>query len=94
MAELTHASFLRTFNAAVISGVAGGCAQIMYVLPLMWLRTIMEYQYKNGEGIVKVAKTLYREGGVARFYRGLMRLSCTPEAPENASSAAQKAASN
>ncbi|CAE7348930.1 MDC1 [Symbiodinium pilosum] len=56
----------------MISGVAGGCAQVMYVLPLMWLRTIMEYQYKNGEGIVKVATTLYQEGGIARFYRGLM----------------------
>jgi len=72
MAEVADARVLRTFNAAVISGVAGGCAQVMYVFPLMWLRTIMEYQYKNGEGTVKVARTLYREGGVARFYRGLM----------------------
>ena len=77
MTQLADARFLRTFNAAMISGVAGGCAQVMYVLPLMWLRTIMEYQYKNGEGIVKVATTLYQEGGIARFYRGLMRLSCT-----------------
>ena len=74
MAEVADARVLRTFNAAVISGVAGGCAQVMYVFPLMWLRTIMEYQYKNGEGTVKVARTLYREGGVARFYRGLMLL--------------------
>eukprot|EP00439_Symbiodinium_sp_Y106_P073491 s872_g13.t2 len=70
--HVADARVLRTFNAAVISGVAGGCAQVMYVFPLMWLRTIMEYQYKNGEGTVKVARTLYREGGVARFYRGLM----------------------
>ena len=77
MAEVADARVLRTFNAAVISGVAGGCAQVMYVFPLMWLRTIMEYQYKNGEGTVKVARTLYREGGVARFYRGLMLLGGT-----------------
>ncbi|CAE7207523.1 unnamed protein product [Symbiodinium sp. CCMP2456] len=77
MAEVADAHVLRTFNAAVISGVAGGCAQVMYVFPLMWLRTIMEYQYKNGEGTVKVARTLYREGGVARFYRGLMLLGGT-----------------
>ena len=75
MAEVADARILRTLNAAIVSGLAGGCAQIMYVLPLMWLRTIMEYQYKNGQGMRTVATTLYREGGVARFYRGLMLLS-------------------
>lgn len=59
-------------SAALISGMAGGCAQVMYIVPLMWLRTIMEYQYKNGEGITKVAQTLWKEGGVRRFYRGFL----------------------
>ncbi|CAK9021668.1 Mediator of DNA damage checkpoint protein 1 [Durusdinium trenchii] len=59
-------------TAALISGVAGGCAQVMYIVPLMWLRTIMEYQYKNGHTIKEVASSLYKEGGIRRFYRGFV----------------------
>eukprot|EP00434_Breviolum_minutum_P034264 symbB.v1.2.030318.t1/scaffold3397.1/size57701/1 len=59
-------------SAALISGMAGGCAQVMYIVPLMWLRTIMEYQYKNGDSITRVARLLWREGGVRRFYRGFL----------------------
>eukprot|EP00440_Ansanella_granifera_P076754 gb/GFBE01083286.1/.p1 GENE.gb/GFBE01083286.1/~~gb/GFBE01083286.1/.p1 ORF type:complete len:283 (+),score=43.72 gb/GFBE01083286.1/:1-849(+) len=59
------------FNKAVLSGVAGGVAQAANVFPLMWMRTIMEYQYKNGGRMLHVAKLLYAEGGIPRFYRGL-----------------------
>lgn len=46
-------------------------AQAANVLPLMWMRTIMECQYRHGGRLVQVTRQLYREGGVPRFYRGL-----------------------
>jgi hypothetical protein len=36
----------------------------------MWLRTTMNYQYANGGSLTNAITTLYKEGGVARFYRG------------------------
>jgi hypothetical protein len=36
----------------------------------MWLRTIMNYQYKNGGNIKNTFKTLYNQGGIFRFYQG------------------------
>lgn len=56
---------------AFLGGVAGGCAQVANVLPLMWMRTIMEVQYRHGGRIVEVTKGLYADGGIPRFYRGL-----------------------
>jgi hypothetical protein len=39
---------------------------------LMWMRTSMNYQFKNGGSFVPTLKTLYAEGGVVRFYRGIV----------------------
>merc|ERR1711879_1042791 len=52
-------------------GVAGAAAQAFNVLALMWMRTIMNYQYRFGGGLTDTVKKLYAEGGVPRFYRGL-----------------------
>merc|ERR1719323_1508019 len=52
-------------------GIAGMAAQAINVLALMWMRTIMNYQYRYGGGLVEVVKKLYAEGGIPRFYRGL-----------------------
>ena len=41
------------------------------VLSLMWLRTTINYQYRYGTTTTMALKTLYKEGGVVRFYRGL-----------------------
>lgn len=46
-------------------------AQAINVLTLMWMRTIMNYQYRYGGTITDVVKTLYADGGIPRFYRGL-----------------------
>lgn len=46
-------------------------AQAINVLTLMWMRTIMNYQYRYGGELVPTVKKLYAEGGVPRFYRGL-----------------------
>lgn len=56
---------------ALSGGIAGASAQAFNVLALMWMRTIMNYQYRYGGGLVDTTKKLYAEGGVPRFYRGL-----------------------
>lgn len=38
---------------------------------LMWMRTIMNYQYRYGTDLKTAARTLYKEGGVLRFYKGI-----------------------
>ena len=59
-------------NSALRGGVAGAAAQGANVFALMWMRTIMNYQYRYGGGLREVATKLYAEGGVPRFYRGLV----------------------
>mmetsp|Transcript_102253 Transcript_102253/g.203001 ORF Transcript_102253/g.203001 Transcript_102253/m.203001 type:complete len:284 (-) Transcript_102253:64-915(-) len=56
---------------ALSGGLAGMAAQAINVLSLMWMRTIMNYQYRYGGGLVEVVTKLYSEGGIPRFYRGL-----------------------
>jgi hypothetical protein len=46
-------------------------AQAINVLTLMWMRTIMNYQYRYGGTLGDTVKKLYAEGGIPRFYRGL-----------------------
>merc|ERR1719199_2052163 len=56
---------------ALSGGLSGMAAQAINVLTLMWMRTIMNYQYRYGGELVPTIKKLYAEGGVPRFYRGL-----------------------
>merc|ERR1712187_757773 len=56
---------------ALSGGIAGMAAQAINVLALMWMRTIMNYQYRYGGGLAETVKKLYAEGGIPRFYRGL-----------------------
>jgi len=56
---------------ALSGGLAGMGAQAINVVTLMWMRTIMNYQYRYGGGLVETTKKLYAEGGIPRFYRGL-----------------------
>merc|ERR1719221_902910 len=58
-------------NRALGGGTAGAVAMVMQVGSLMWMRTIMNYQYRYGTSTTVAAKTLYAEGGVLRFYRGI-----------------------
>eukprot|EP00918_Siedleckia_nematoides_P063804 GHVU01138811.1.p1 GENE.GHVU01138811.1~~GHVU01138811.1.p1 ORF type:complete len:292 (+),score=53.60 GHVU01138811.1:90-965(+) len=53
-------------------GVAGAMAQTANVFALMWMRTTMNYQYRHGHSTREAWKILYKEGGVPRFYRGLI----------------------
>lgn len=58
----------KSFN----SGLAGFQAMTIQVCSLMWLRTIMNYQYKNGTSIKETVSILYKQGGIRRFYNGLL----------------------
>merc|ERR1711988_331590 len=37
----------------------------------MWLRTTMNYQYRYGGTAKNALTTLYAQGGIPRFYRGI-----------------------
>jgi len=56
---------------ALTGGLAGMGAQAINVLTMMWMRTIMNYQYRYGGTFTETVQKLWAEGGVPRFYRGL-----------------------
>jgi hypothetical protein len=45
---------------------------VVQVTSLMWMRTTMNYQFKNGGQFISTLKLLYSQGGITRFYRGLV----------------------
>ena len=59
-------------GAAFRGGIAGASAQAINVMGLMWMRTVMNYQYRYSGGFFEVLGKLYRDGGVPRLYRGLV----------------------
>ena len=60
-----------SIKKALGGGTAGTIAMGTQVISLMWLRTTVNYQYKNGTTFKDTLKILYNEGGVRRFYRGV-----------------------
>ena len=60
------------FEKSLKSGLSGAGAMTIQVSSLMWLRTTMNYQYKFGGQMIPTIKSLYRDGGVPRFYRGII----------------------
>jgi hypothetical protein len=65
--EILNKALNRSFNV----GLAGYGAMTFQVGSLMWLRTTMNYQFKNGGGTFNTLQTLYKQGGIPRFYRGV-----------------------
>lgn len=55
---------------ALGGGVPGFVAMIAQVSTLMWLRTTMNYQYSYGTTMTQAMRSLYNQGGLARFYTG------------------------
>jgi hypothetical protein len=53
-------------------GLAGAAAMAINVCSLMWMRTAINYQYRYGTSTTTAFKTLYADGGIPRFYRGLI----------------------
>lgn len=58
-------------SRALGGGIPGMVAMAIQVLSLMWLRTTVNYQYRYGTGTLTALRTLYGQGGVRRFYRGV-----------------------
>lgn len=62
----------KSLNKAIGGGISGSLAMGTQVLSLMWLRTTMNYQYRYGYNTTTAIKILYKDGGIARFYRGIL----------------------
>ena len=58
-------------NKAMKGGISGASAMVLQVGTLMWLRTTINYQYRNGISTTNAFKRLYAEGGIGRFYKGV-----------------------
>jgi hypothetical protein len=59
-----------TLSNAFMGGLAGIGAGVVQVICLMWLKTVMNWQYFHGGSLIDAFRTLWAEGGVARFYQG------------------------
>lgn len=63
---------MQELQKAIRAGLNGYKAMTIQVFSLMWLRTVMNYQYKNGGTFKEVVLKLYKEGGIPRFYSGII----------------------
>jgi len=59
-------------NRALGGGLSGAAAMGINVGCLMWLRTTVNYQYRHGTNMKTALSSLYKEGGIPRFYQGLL----------------------
>ena len=60
-----------SLRRALGGGVAGAAAMGVQVVTLMWLRTTLTFQYRNGGSTRAALAALYKQGGILRFYQGL-----------------------
>eukprot|EP00551_Chaetoceros_affinis_P011929 CAMPEP_0203678240 /NCGR_PEP_ID=MMETSP0090-20130426/31205_1 /ASSEMBLY_ACC=CAM_ASM_001088 /TAXON_ID=426623 /ORGANISM="Chaetoceros affinis, Strain CCMP159" /LENGTH=656 /DNA_ID=CAMNT_0050545393 /DNA_START=284 /DNA_END=2254 /DNA_ORIENTATION=+ len=71
-AQVTFSEILKKAGKSGIGGgIPGAIAGIVQVLTLMWLRTVMNYQCRYGSTFLQSVRSLYNQGGIPRFYRGL-----------------------
>lgn len=59
-------------KSAMRGGTAGAVAMGANVACLMWMRTTINYQYRSGTTFPKALRALYADGGIPRFYRGVL----------------------
>ena len=64
--------FQKAMRRAGEGGIAGAAAMGINVCALMWIRTTINYQYRYGTSTTVAFKHLYADGGIPRFYRGLI----------------------
>mmetsp|Transcript_7783 Transcript_7783/g.12354 ORF Transcript_7783/g.12354 Transcript_7783/m.12354 type:complete len:302 (+) Transcript_7783:103-1008(+) len=62
----------KSAKSAIRGGTAGAVAMGANVACLMWMRTTVNYQYRNGGTFFGALRTLYADGGIPRFYRGVL----------------------
>ena len=58
--------------SALRGGTAGAVAMGANVGLLMWMRTTVNYQYRHGTNFPTALRTIYADGGIPRFYRGVL----------------------
>mmetsp|Transcript_14955 Transcript_14955/g.43133 ORF Transcript_14955/g.43133 Transcript_14955/m.43133 type:complete len:291 (+) Transcript_14955:111-983(+) len=58
--------------SAIRGGTAGAVAMGANVACLMWMRTTVNYQYRNGTTFPQALRAIYADGGIPRFYRGVL----------------------
>ena len=68
----TYAILANAARRAGQGGLAGAAAMGINVCSLMWMRTTINYQYRYGTSTMTAFRTLYADGGIPRFYRGLI----------------------
>ena len=61
----------KALTRAVNGGTSGFLAMTGQVCSMMWIRTIINYQYRHGGGFLATGRILYAEGKIPRFYRGI-----------------------
>lgn len=62
----------KSAKSAMRGGTAGAVAMGANVAALMWMRTTVNYQYRNGGTFFGALRHLYSDGGIPRFYRGVL----------------------
>lgn len=67
-----QAILMKAAKRAGEGGIAGAAAMAINVCSLMWIRTTINYQYRYGTSTTEAFKHLYKDGGIPRFYRGLV----------------------
>jgi len=58
-------------SIAANKGTSGAQAASIQVFSLMWLRTIVNYEYQSGLSTKEAFDELYQDGGIPRLYSGL-----------------------
>jgi len=71
MEKKTETTTNHIIERSIQSGLSGAAAMGINVATLMWMRTTINYQYVHGTGTIQTIKTLYNQGGIPRFYRGV-----------------------
>ena len=61
----------KAITKGIGGGLPGAIAGVIQVLSLMWLRTVINYQYRYGSSFIQALTTLYGFGGIPRLYSGL-----------------------
>ena len=62
----------KSVNKAFNGGLSGSLAMGFQVGSMMWLRTTLNHQYKHGGTFQSNLKYLYNNGGIPRFYKGVI----------------------
>mmetsp|Transcript_41683 Transcript_41683/g.61192 ORF Transcript_41683/g.61192 Transcript_41683/m.61192 type:complete len:407 (-) Transcript_41683:427-1647(-) len=65
------AIFYKAGKSGMGGGIPGAVAGVVQVMTLMWIRTIINYQYRYGASFTQSIRTLMNQGGIRRFYKGV-----------------------